>query len=241
MEWISETSDEAVVERSFRVGDVPAVLWTPAGGPASPPLVLLGHGGAGHKRADHQLRLARWFAGEAGIAAAAIDGPYHGDRVPSPMPASEYQQRMIATGPDVVTDAMIADWAATVAALGGVVDTTRIGYLGMSMGTRFGIPYAASASLRCAVLGKFGLTSPRFPAGLDQSARIARDAASMSTPVLFHVQWDDENFPRAGQLELFDRFGSPDKQLIAFPGGHGVTADVAIETWRAFLVRHLTS
>lgn len=241
VDWTSQPSVESgVVERMFRVGDVPAVVWTPVDPPAPPGLVLLGHGGAGHKRADHQVRLARRLA-DAGLASAAIDGPYHGDRVPEPMPASEYQQRMIEAGPDVVTDGMVADWTATVEALSGLVDTTRVGYLGMSMGTRFGIPYAATASLRCAVLGKFGLSSPRFPPELDMLARIARDASAMSMPVLFHVQWDDENFPRDGQLELFDGFGSPDKQLIAFPGGHGVTDPAAIDAWQTFLLRHLIS
>ena len=240
MEWMSEPSVEAgAVERSFRVGDVPGVLWSPATASAPPPVVLLGHGGSGHKRAEHEQQRARSLAA-AGIAAVAIDGPYHGDRVPEPMTAAEYQRRTIAAGPDVVTDGMIADWTATVDALGTFVDTTRIGYLGMSMGARFGIPYAATAGLSCVVVGKFGLTSPRFPPELDMSARIARDAEAMSMPVLFHMQWDDENFPRAGQLELFDRFGSPAKQLIAFPGGHGVTSSAAIEAWQTFLVRYLS-
>jgi hypothetical protein len=59
--------------------------------------------------------------------------------------------------------------------------------------------------------------------------------------VLFHVQWDDELFPRDGQFELFDMIGAQDKRLIAFPGLHGAAAPAAIEAWCAFVAHHLAS
>ena len=49
---------------------------------------------------------------------------------------------------------------------------------------------------------------------------MATAAHAVSAPVLYHVQWDDEIFPRDGQFEVFDALASADKQLIARPGPH---------------------
>ncbi|WP_165845569.1 hypothetical protein [Streptacidiphilus pinicola] len=57
--------------------------------------------------------------------------------------------------------------------------------------------------------------------------------------MLFQLPWDDELFPRAGQLELFDAFGSATKELHAFAGGHQETPEHAPAAWLAFLGRHL--
>lgn len=65
------------------------------------------------------------------------------------------------------------------------------------------------------------------------------DAIQLTAPVLFHVQWDDELFPRDGQFALFDLLGSAEKQLIAYPGAHGETRPGAIEMWREFISSHL--
>jgi pimeloyl-ACP methyl ester carboxylesterase len=249
LRWVGEpTTDDGVSERPFRLareaGDVPGILWLPTEAEGALPLVMLGHGGSGHKRADRQVRLARWFAGEAGYAVVAIDGPYHGERVPEPVESSEYQQRMADTGVDVITDRMVGDWCATVDALGeNVVDSSRLAYVGLSMGTRFGLPLAAALGnrLRCAVLGKYGMQQPAsMPAAVNMAPRFTRDAPSVTAPVLFQVQWDDELFPRAGQFELFDLFGSPDNQLIAFSGSHATTPPAAIDAWRKFVTKHLT-
>jgi hypothetical protein len=106
------------------------------------------------------------------------------------------------------------------------------------------LPLAAALGdrLRCAVLGKFGLRqTPALHSGLAAPEHVATDAGRTTAPVLFHIQWDDEIFPRDGQLALFDAFGSKEKVLVGFPGRHGETRDVAIALWRDFVCRHLAA
>lgn len=57
--------------------------------------------------------------------------------------------------------------------------------------------------------------------------------------MLFHVQSEDELFPLAGQQKLFELLGSRDKQLISYPGPHGMTDPSAIAAWQEFIRRRL--
>jgi dienelactone hydrolase len=246
---MSEPINEGgVTERRFALereaGIVPGILWTPTQHERPLPLVLLGHGGSGHKRAERQLMLGRRFASVLQMAAVAIDGPFHGDRVDAQFDRTQYQAMLAAAGVDKVTDGMVEDWGATLDALSqlGGIAIDRIAYIGFSMGTRFGLPYVAAAGdrLRCAVLGKYGMRqASSSPAAVNMAPRFTRDAPNITIPILFHMQWDDELFPRDGQFELFDAFGTSDKRLIAFPGPHNTSTPEAVDAWCAFVQRHL--
>jgi dienelactone hydrolase len=248
---VSTTVLGNVVEHAFRArrdGDeIPAVVWQPAGTRASPPvLVLLGHGGSGHKRSARVLGTARWLAENAGLAAVAIDGPFHGERAHEPFTVADYQARVAAEGADGVLERMVDDWRATIEVVDelGLAGTDVLGYHGLSMGARYGLPLVAALGdrIRCAVFGKYGLRhSELLPSELDtvEATRVAAGAVTART--LFHVQWHDELFPRDGQLELFDLLACHDKRLIAYPGAHADAHPEAVAAWRAFLADGLLS
>ena len=224
--WLSDTVTEGLRQRVFTAApgarDVPAVLWMPAEASPPRPLALIGHGGAGHKLDESRLDLARRYAA-AGLAAAAIDGPWHGARARS---------RPEGWG-DVETDLMVRDWRATLDELTALpeVDEQRIGYGGVSMGTIFGMAFVASDQrIGAAVLGMAGATR-----------RLLREAARVVCPVLFLMQWDDELFDRPSVFALFDALGAIDKRLLAYPGRHGETPESAREASTRFLIEALTA
>jgi dienelactone hydrolase len=241
--WLEEHVDARVRERRLdiiRDGQrIPALLWTPAHNAEPTSLVLLGHGGSGSKREDYVVAMARRLVGAHGLAAAAIDGPVHGDRRsgPSGPPSlilAEFAQLWANEG-DTMTDSMVADWRSVLEALQSLpeVGVGPVGWWGVSMGTIIGLPaVAADPRFEAAVLGLMGLTGPT-------RARIARDAPKVQCPVLFLVQWDDALFPPGVALELWEALGSRNKRLLAHPGGHGQLPTDAFEASAQFLARHL--
>ena len=154
-----------------------------------------------------------------------------------------YQQLIADEGVENVTARMTGDWLDTITALAAedLIDDADISVFGMSMGARFGLPVAAAlgSRLRCAVFGKFGLRqSGALHPGLCSPGLVMTAARAISAPVLFHVQWDDEVFPRDGQFELFGALASRDKRLFARAGRHGETHPDDEASWQEFIGRH---
>lgn len=215
-----------------------------AAGQRAPPVVLLGHGGSGHKRNERNVRLARWLATNAGIASLAIDGPFHGDRAVTGHGPDDYQHLVLREGAREVQDRMLHDWLEVLHQADGAgwVDAGRVAVIGMSMGARYGLPVCAALSgrLRCAVIGKFGLVQGRhLPAGLAVDDVIVDAASKITGPVMQHVQWHDEVFTLRGQLELFELLASPDKQLRGRPGVHATTHLDDETAWCEYVASHV--
>jgi fermentation-respiration switch protein FrsA (DUF1100 family) len=206
---------------------------------------MLGHGGSSSKASARNERLGNALASR-GIAALAIDGPFHGDRGAAADHASDYQHRMIELGVASVIELMVIDWLTALEAAHETagVDRNRCGYIGLSLGSRFGIPLAAEMGqrLRCAVFGKFGLEqSTRLPRELATTELIEGAARRIEAPLLLHVQRGDELFPFNGALSLFDAFGSPDKALILRPGAHADSYASDEQTWIDFVATRLAT
>jgi dienelactone hydrolase len=204
--------------------DVPAILWLPERPAARRPLVLLGHGGGMHKQSAFIDRLGNWLASGPGFACLAIDLPLHGERTPPEEIGLSIRERRSRLGLDAwrernarATVQAVGDWRAAIDAARDLdpVSGGPVGYFGLSMGTRFGVPLiAAEPRIAASVLGLFGVPAT------DAESAFARAARQVTIPVLFLQQWDDELFPRDDCLTLFDLLASADKTLHANPGGH---------------------
>ena len=213
---------------------VPGVAWLPRGG-GPRPLVLLGHGGGGDKLAVAPL--AALLVETHGFAAAAIDGPVHGDRrgdgAPREQVLAEFRDLWRRGTPRIAE--MVADWRATLDLLvtWPEVDAGRVAWAGLSMGTAYGLPFvAADPRVRAAVLGMWGLSYP-------SSERLALDAPLVRCPVLFQRRAADELFTVEGQEELFALLASADKELVVYPGGHGPPGPDQTAALVRFLAGHL--
>ena len=244
LEWKGEPlNDGQILEREFAIetetGPIPGIVWMPEEIEEPVPLVLFGHGGSGHKRVSRAVMLGRRLAGVSQYAMVAIDGPAHGGRQ-GPRLEDLYAEK----GFDNVIDGMVGDWMATLDCFSGMdaIDENRVGYVGFSMGCRFGLPFVAAAGdrLRCAALGKNALARRGETDANDALGdRFRRDAPNVRVPVFFHLQWDDELFARESQCDLFDLIGSQDKRMVCYTGPHGRSSPEAVDDWCRFLERYL--
>lgn len=242
MRFAAESSSDGVLEQLFTLGEIPGVLWVPEGAASARPLILMSHGGGGHKKEPGIADRARRFVTECGFAVVAVDAPSHGDRPDHEeftRIAAEYEARL-ATGEELtsliasfqalVTRQIVPEWRAVLDAVQELshVGTGKVGYWGVSLGCGIGVPLvAAEPRVRAAVLGLGGAEAS------------AETAARITIPVEFLVQWDDERVPRAQSLALFDAFTSTEKTLHANPGRHGDIPWFETDSSLRFFARHL--
>ena len=241
MRLTSMTSSDGVREQNFQLGDIPGVLWTPQDATGPRPLILLGHGGGQHKKAPGIVFRAHRFVTELGFAAVAVDVPNHGDRTDEQFDRLENQAR-IAAGEDLASviagfqehaaRQTVPEWRAVVDAVQELdhVGTGAVGYWGVSLGCGLGVPFvAAEPRVQAAVLGLGG--------AYGSTGELAR---TITVPVEFLVQWDDERVPRDRSLALFDALGSAEKTLHANPGKHADRLPLhELDSTTRFFARHL--
>lgn len=159
MYFTSETTSNGVSERPFTHDGISGLLWTPSGATRRRPLVLLGHGGGQHKRAQGLVARARCYVTRCGFAVAAIDAPGHGDLqrteqdeqfvagIRERMSAGEPIGPLIARHNASLAARAVPEWQSTLDALQDVdhVDASGpVGFWGVSLGSAIGVPLAAA-------------------------------------------------------------------------------------------------
>lgn len=234
-------ASDGMVARRFVLNrggaQVPGMLWMPEESPAaSVPLVLACHGGSGHKQSAVVLDMVQALQERGSFAVCAIDGPVHGDRREvfdeGPTVRDEFRALWAAGGSIA---GMVSDWQEALDAMLALptIDKKAVGWYGLSMGAAYGIPLlAADPRIRVAVTGMWGSCRPG-------SEPLVLDAPRIQGQVLVQMKWDDPLFTREGQLHLFDRVGTQNKQLNVYPGGHTDPKGPQLEDAVAFLARHL--
>jgi cephalosporin-C deacetylase-like acetyl esterase len=214
---------------------VPASIWLPKDTNTPRPVVLVGHGGSGHKRSQLVLDMVQALIPHQ-IGVVAIDGPVHGSRrsvfVDGPVVRQEFRD-LWATGLSV--DPMIEDWQSCIDYICQLpqINPQQIGWYGISMGTAYGIPLVAKETrIKAAALGMWGTC--REPA-----LRLKMDAAKIQIPVLFQEKEQDEIFTHEGQVGLYECIQSQNKIYRSYPGGHTDPKDDQLKDIVQFLIQHL--
>jgi dienelactone hydrolase len=243
LQFTAGSSQDGILERDFILGEVLGVLWSPAAGADPAPLVLMGHGGGNHKKHPAMTGRAHRLVTGGGFHVAVIDAPGHGGR-----PRTAHDEQEIAElyraraagepeGPVVVRyNAHLAElagpeWRATLDALQELPEIGSggpVGYYGLNMGTAIGVPFVSAEPRITAAV--FGLHWPDL---------LAEKAKTITIPIEFDMQWDDEHIPREAGLALFDAFASAEKTLHANAGKHKDLPRFEADSAVRFFARHL--
>ncbi|TRV80827.1 alpha/beta hydrolase [Streptomyces sp. 130] len=236
--------DDGVLERSFTLGDIPGILWTPESASASAPvpLILLGHPTLGLRRMYPRLAGRARHSAADGFATAAVELPGCGERprLPALDRARAGMRRALQAGEPVtdelidavvlpLVDRAVPELRAAMDAILALPEVTGpVGYSGgvISIGVRL-----AAVDPRIVAAGLFaGSFIPRAT---------YEEARRLTIPLHVLLQWDDEGNDRQAALDLFDAFGSEEKSLHANMGGHTGVPAYAGAAAAHFFTRHL--
>jgi hypothetical protein len=240
IDWQQGQDSQGLATREFRISDegrrdITGAVWLPTTVSTHDTLMCFGHGASGDRYQAPISDLAGRFVTELGIPVLSIDGPVHGLRQVG-------EGGRTAFGPeysraDCLRD-MTADWTSAIDATRQLpgVEASKLAYFGLSMGTIFGLPLVASRNdFTVATLGLFGVHERSIHA----EAHL-RDAGSITCPVFYLMQLEDELFSREGYLAAFDALGSVDKRIHANPGLHPQVPAREMHYAFEFLTGHIT-
>ena len=180
----AESFDFSLVDGERRI---PATFWNARTATAGvrPPLILVQHGGPLHKRHERTDGLVRSTLAGTDAAVLLIDGPIHGARRTEELELMEMFGVFKAYWrDDGGIDTMVADWSTALDAVldQGWADPDRVAWLGVSMGTAYGVPVcAADARIKAAAFGMWSLN-------WGHKDRLIEDARRLKTPVLFQIK-----------------------------------------------------
>lgn len=232
-ETVVQVPAPAALEVRNENGWVPAVYWQPQCAPRG--IVLACHGGSGHKTSAAILAAVVRLM-PLGISVLAIDGPVHGERSEGSLDPVEARHRFHQAWIAGTSNASMArDMRSALDALLQVPGHSRcpVGYLGVSMGTAYGLPLLATEPrIQAAAIG---LWSARAEA----SSHLLSAALEVRCATWFTQQWNDEFFDREGTFELFDAIGAADKRLVIYPGLHLELQNERLDDAVAFLAPRL--
>jgi dienelactone hydrolase len=243
MRFTSETTTNGVLERDFTLGDIPGVLWSRERSSGPAPLLLIGHPGGLHKKAQGVVARATYYASAVGYNVAAIDAPGHGDRPRSAEDARwvDDMQRARAAGEPLglivsefnasIAERAVPEWMAALDELQTLPEVSDgpVAYSGMTLATEIGMRLVvADERIRAAVLG-----------GAFASETLLDVAAQITVPIQYLLAWDDPEIDRESSFRLFDALGSSEKTLHANPGPHQRVPWFETEDGGRFYERHL--
>ncbi len=192
---------------------IPGLVYLPTSIDAPIPLVLIQHPGTGSKEDYFVAEVARQWA-RRGWICGGIDAPLHGDREHfDPMSLFRDRERF----PEIATQ-FAEELTLSIDALAEElpVDSTRLGYVGYSMGSMLGVPAVArDGRFRVAafcLVGEGGLVGPAT--GENSVIPGLRDVA-----VRIVAKISDELVPRASTEALYAAIPG-EKDISWHPGGH---------------------
>jgi hypothetical protein len=241
--------DDNVLERTFTLGEIPGILWTPGSASASAsasapaPLILIGHPPLGlHRMYPRLAGRARYYAAQYGFAAATIELPGSGERPrwAAVERARADLRRVMEAGRPVgaeivdalvlpLVDRAVPEWQAALDALLSLPE------IGGPVGYEGGV---ISLGIRLAVVEPRIVAAVLFAGSLVPAAMF-EEAGRVTIPLQVLLQWDDEGNDRQSALDLFDAFGTEEKTLHANLGGHTGVPSFELDAGARFFARHL--